>query len=146
MVMTHRDRGHYAKKHPENRKINTAISEAVKEKAPEDRISCAAAFKIVKEQNTTPKEVGFTLDLLEKRIVKCQLGLFGYEPEKKVVKPMEQIPEDLEEAIKSELANNRISCRNAWDIAKTLGVKKMDVSAACERLGIKISPCQLGSF
>ncbi len=144
--MAHEDRGHYAKKHPENSKINPVIANAINERANGDKITCAAAFRIVKEQNSTPDEVGFTLDILEKRIIRCQLGLFGYEPEKKAIKAMEKVPNDLEEAIKSEVINGRISCRTAWKIASTSGIKKMDVSSACETLGIKISPCQLGAF
>ena len=145
-MMAHEDRGHYARKHPERSDINPDISNAIERKAPGDRISCAAAFKIVEEQTTTPEAVGFTLDILEKRITKCQLGLFGYEPYKKVIKKMKEMPADLEEAVKAESANKRISCRTAWDIADSLGIKKMNVSAACETLGIKISSCQLGAF
>lgn len=144
--MAHEDRGHYAKKHPEESKLNPVLSEAVKKSAPGDSITCSATFKIAEELGSTPDELGLTLDILEKRIIKCQLGLFGYEPEKKAVKGMEKVPQGLQEAISTEAADNRISCRTAWNIAKVMEIEKMDVSCACETMGIKISPCQLGAF
>ena len=44
------------------------------------------------------------------------------------------------------LAEKKLSCRAAWDIAHRFKVPKMAVSAACEALNIKIKPCQLGAF
>ncbi len=144
--MAHEDRGHYAKKHPENSSIDPAIAEAVNKKAPGEKITCAAAFRIVEDMNSSPAEVGLTMDILEKRLTKCQLGLFGYEPGKKAVKPLQNVPPELEKAIEAEVKNNRISCRTAWSIAESLGLKKMYVSSACDTLGVKVSPCQLGAF
>ena len=144
--MTHEDRGHYSRKHPGDRDLNPYIVEAIREKVSDDRISCGAASKIVKKMGLSPGEVGFTLDMLEIRIVRCQLGIFGYEPEKKAVKPMEKVPDELENAIKEKLSSGKLTCGSAWEIARTLGRPKMDVSSACERLGIKIRECQLGAF
>jgi len=53
---------------------------------------------------------------------------------------------DVTAAIRAALVDRRLPCASAWDIAKTFGVRKMVVSAACEALGIKIKPCQLGAF
>jgi len=144
--MTHEDRGHYAKKHSPDRKVKTEIVDALKKQISESEISCAAAHKIARDLGETPSEVGVTMDFLEVRIAKCQMGLFGYKPEKKVVKPAGNIPEPLKEAIRGQLENNRLSCKAAWDIAERFNLKKIEVSAACETLGIKISPCQLGAF
>ena len=87
-----------------------------------------------------------TADLLELKLKKCQLGLFGYEPDKRIVKPAETVSEALETCILKELTDNRLSCEKAWEIAKKLGLTKMAVSAACEHLSIKINACQLGAF
>ena len=51
-----------------------------KKKMKNNRISCAGAHKIASVLHAAPAEVGRTIDLLEARIVKCQLGLFGYAP------------------------------------------------------------------
>ncbi len=144
--MTHEDAGQYAAKHPKRTTCNPKIAEAVKQKVSDGRITCAAAFKIADKMNVPLAEVGVTIDLLESRIIKCQLGLFGYRPQKKIVKPAKFISPRLEEAIKKSLVNNRISCASAWNIANRFSIPRMDVSAACEKLKIKISSCQLGAF
>ncbi|MCJ7776028.1 MAG: hypothetical protein MUP08_06535, partial [Desulfobulbaceae bacterium] len=84
--MTHEDAGHYAKKHSAERNVKPEITEAVKQKASDGAISCAAAHKIAVDLGVPPEEIGVGIDLLELRIAKCQLGLYGYRPEKKVVK------------------------------------------------------------
>lgn len=144
--MTHEDTGHYAKKHSPDRKVQPEIAKALKQKASNREISCAAAHKIARDLKVSPAEVGFTTDTLEIRIVKCQIGLYGYHPEKRIVKPAETVSKTLEEAIRDSLVGERLSCRAAWDIAKRLDIAKMAISSACETLKIKISSCQLGSF
>jgi hypothetical protein len=44
------------------------------------------------------------------------------------------------------MTDNRLPCLAAWEIAEKLGIKRLDVCAACEHLRIKIKPCQLGAF
>ena len=144
--MASKDRGNYSKKHLTNKELNPNIVKAIEEKVSNNSITCAAAFKTAENIGTKPNEVGFTLDMLEIQIIRCQMGIFGYEPEKKAVKPMESVPDELEKAIKEKLVNGRLACVSAWEIAKTHGRPKMDVSSACEKLGIKIKPCQLGAF
>jgi hypothetical protein len=52
----------------------------------------------------------------------------------------------LKTAIESAAEDGRISCLNAWNIAVALAMPKIAVSNACEGLGIRIKPCQLGAF
>jgi len=144
--MTHDDRGHYAKKHSPNRKLKPEIVGILKKRISDGKISCAASHKISRDLNETHSEVGFTMDVLEARIIKRQMGLFGYQPEKKIVKPAVDISSILEDAIKGKLEYGRLSCKTAWKIAEDLDMKKMDIASACETLKIKISPCQLGAF
>jgi hypothetical protein len=144
--MTHEDRGHYAGKHPADRPLNPAVVEAVRNRAVDKEISCNAAFEIAAELGVPPGEIGFTLDMLEIRIVRCQLGLFGYGPRKKVIKPAASVSPELEAAIRQALTHGRLPCKNAWEIAERFDIAKMQVSSACEVLNIKISPCQLGPF
>lgn len=109
-------------------------------------LSCTAAFDLAREFDVAPGVVGEAADKLDIHLRECQLGLFGYKPEKKIVKPLETVEPEFEKAIRSALVNDRMPCRAAWDIAERFQVAKMTVSAACETLGVKIRPCQLGAF
>ena len=144
--MTKDDRGHYADKHPSDRKADPKIADEIKRRAADQQISCAAAMQVARALGAPPSEVGFVIDTLEVRIIKCQLGLFGYQPEKKVVKAADHVSEALKTEINSNLSNGRLPCQSAWGIAKQRKKSKMFVSSACETLKIKISPCQLGAF
>ena len=145
-TMTHEDRGHYAKKHPSERKVKPEIAEEVKLKASEEGVPCATAHKIAQDLKVEPSEIGFTMDALEIPIAKCQLGLFGYTPQKKIVKPADSVSKELEKVLRRQVKNGKIPCRSVWDTAEKFGLAKMKVSAACDALDIKISPCQLGAF
>jgi hypothetical protein len=144
--MTHEDAGHYAKKHPEGTLCNPKIAELVKIKSKEKKITCAVAHKIAEDLKESPASVGVAIDLLEMRISKCQLGLFGYSPHKKAIPPGEHFSADILETIERSAKEGRISCDASWGIAKKTGNSRMDISSACEKLGIKITECQLGAF
>jgi hypothetical protein len=144
--MTHQDRGHYAGKHPPDRITDQRIVDALTSVVSDNSIPCAVAFGVATKLNTSTEEVGFTTDSLEYTITKCQLGLFGYGEEKKKVKPADSVSSALEDAIRKALINGRLPCVAAWNIAERLDLGKLSVSSACETLGIKISPCQLGAF
>jgi len=126
--------------------VNGKIVRAVRLKAVEGKITCADASSIADELNVAMREVGVTLDLLRIRIIKCQLGLFGYAPRKMIVHPDKTITPELEKAICEALRDNCLSCTASWEIAGRLGVPRMKVSSVCEALKIKIKPCQLEAF
>ena len=144
--MTHSDAGNYKAKHSSDVQVNAKIAQAVKMKAVDRIITCADSSDIAGDLQVTMQEVGVTLDLMEIRLGKCQLGLFGYSTEKMVVTPALIIPGELERAIRSDLVNNRLPCAAAWNIAERFGIPKREVSSVCEALKIKIKPCQLGAF
>ncbi len=144
--MTHEDKGDFQKKHPPDRRVKPSVADVIKEKASEKGLSCAVAHKIASDLGESPAEIGFTLDFLDLQIIKCQMGLFGYAPEKKLVKPAKTVTDALEKSLREKTVNDRISCRSIWDIAEKMGEKRMAVASACEALGIKITPCQLGAF
>jgi hypothetical protein len=84
--------------------------------------------------------------LLEVRITECQMGLFGYTPDKRIVKPVEHMSDELRARVDAAAKDGRITCAACWRIAQDLGLQKMDVSAACEALGLKVKNCQIGAF
>ena len=143
--MTHEDTGNYAGKR-RGAELNETIAAKIKEKISEKRISCAEAHSIAAELSVAPADVGAAVDLLELRIIKCQLGLFGYGKEKSIPVLSDKINPDIELAIKSTLINDRLPCSTSWEIAKRFNVSKPMVAAVCESMKIKISPCQLGAF
>jgi hypothetical protein len=122
------------------------LIEALHTASVSGEIACAAAMKVAAEQKASPADIGKALDIEEINIVKCQLGLFGYKPEKKIVLPASSVSEDLKREISDGLADGRLPCDRAWAIAEKMRISKMDIAAACEALGIKIKPCQLGAF
>jgi hypothetical protein len=138
--------GNYAKKHPDDRKVNPDIAKTVRKLTVNGEITCAVAFSISNELKIAEEEIGFTADHLEIPITKCQLGLFGYRPQKKIIEPVETVSRELEDVIRKSLASGRLSCAAAWEIADRSGIDKMKVSSACEALKIKIGTCQLGAF
>ena len=144
--MTHEDEGHYSIKHPAGTQYDPAVAAALIERAADGRVTCTAAHEIATAFQVAPSEVGKTADLLEFRIVECQMGLFGYAPEKRIVKAPEHIDQPLREQLERYASNGRINCATCWKIAADLGLKKMAVSSACEGLGIKVKNCQLGAF
>ncbi len=144
--MTHQDAGKYSAKHPAGTVCDPVVAEAVRQKAENKRITCSAAHALAADLGVPPAEIGKTIDLLEYRITRCQLGLFGYSPDKKIVNPDPDPPEALQDLVHQSRIGDKISCAVCWEIAEKQGLKKMAVSAVCEFMGIKISPCQLGAF
>ncbi len=143
--MTKSDNGTFEQKHPPASIPDPEISKEIYENTQNDELPCAVAFQINKITGKTPLEIGKTADLLNIRIVKCQLGLFGY-PEKKVVKPKTVENENMKKQIEDSLKNGKLGCADAWTIADNFDVARMHVSAYCETMEIKIDRCQLGAF
>lgn len=136
----------FSKKHPAEEKPDSVIQDKILNSIKGSELPCAVAFSIAGELGVAAGEVGKTADLLDLRLTKCQLGLFGYTPEKKILKPLSDVDPDPASAVRKASVDNRLSCKEAWDIAASLKVPKMRISGACETMGIKIIKCQLGAF
>lgn len=137
---------HYSKKHGHDVKPDPSIKSEILKRTKDEKVPCAVAFEIAETLQILPLEVGKTADLINFKLTKCQLGLFGYQPHKKIVEPQNNIEENLKEAISQSLSEGRLSCKRAWKIASRFNIPKMAVSSACETIGIKIKDCQLGAF
>lgn len=127
-------------------RLDPRFQERLMQTVKENKIACASVFDILKHVDVSPSDAGKALDALEIRLTHCQLGLFGYLPEKKIVKPVENPDPELTRAIQSITVDNTLSCKKIWDLAQSAGVPKMKVSGICEGLVIRIRPCQLGAF
>jgi hypothetical protein len=137
---------HYRAKHPQGTICDPDLAPALSEIAEDGRITCAAACRLAETLGVDPAELGKAADLLELRIIRCQLGLFGYEPEKRIVRPAETVSGHLRERLEATIVEGKISCASLWETAESLGLEKLDVSAACEHLKVKVTPCKLGAF
>lgn len=139
------DKGHYAAKH-QGRQLDQTISKKISSLAENNHLTCAAAHRAAKELNIQPGEIGVQADLMEFSITQCQLGLFGYSPQKKNIDPDIEVSQDLDAALNEAAIDNRISCSRCWEIANAMKIKRLDLGSACEKKGIRIKPCQLGAF
>jgi len=126
--------------------MDDRLAEAVQERAREGKLSCGAAFHIAEQLSVSPLQVGETADALGIRLYHCQLGLYGYDGEERIVHPAEEVSAELEAAIREGLIVGRLPCAVAWVIARRFGVPKTHVANVAERLGVKIGQCQIGAF
>jgi len=140
---------HYALKHREQ-SISPEVADALKKKAVEGRISCAAVHAIAHSFHMPPWEVGVQADLIELRLTLCILGLFGHEHEnqgnRKNLDVQVHLSSELKETLLKKATDNKVSCIECWDMARQFKLKPSHVSSACEKMGIKIKPCQIGAF
>jgi hypothetical protein len=126
--------------------IDQRLLEIIKERLQSGKLPCAVAFDVAKNYNTGTQTIGQTVNAANIRLCKCQLGLFGYSPENKIIKSLDTVEPELEQAINETKKENVIQCSQIWEIAKKLGMRKLHVSCACETLKLKIKGCQLGAF
>ena len=144
--MSHKPNEGYAAKHPDSAVLEKDLAEELQKEIRDGKISCAAAHRAAQRLGRSPLEIGRALDLMEVRLTRCQLGLYGYAPENRIVKPAEEWPPALEKEIREALQEERLPCAAAWSLARRHGLSRLEVGNVCEALGIKVRPCQLGAF
>lgn len=126
--------------------MNQEIAVQIKESLTEGRLPCPSAFKVARRLEISPQQVGEVADELDVRISRCQLGLFGYWPEGKLLEPVQEVGEELRARIRDRMVEGGLPCATVWDIAHELTMKRIDVARAADGLGIRITQCQLGCF
>lgn len=140
------EKGRFKEKHVPGLPVDPEIAQAVQERVVNGMITCADAAAIASELHKPLSEIGIVIDILELPLSKCQLGLFGYDPQKKIVTTAVSVAKELESAIREKLLNGMLSCDATWKTADALALPRITVSSACEALHVKIKPCQLGAF
>jgi len=136
----------FADKHGPNIKPDSLITSKILKRTQNGKISCEDAFEIAKSLGVSANLVGMNADLLDVKLTKCQIGLFGYRPIKNIVTPQTQIDPDLKDAVLDARIDGKLPCKIAWEIASRFNIPKMTVSGVCEALDLQIKPCQLGAF
>jgi hypothetical protein len=124
------------------------LEEAIRRELINGRLPCSRAFAIAEEHGLSPRAVGDEATSQSIKISRCQLGLFGYDDlgERRIVKPAAEVSGALKEAISSRLVEGKVPCLVIWEIASERKLTKIEVAGAIERLGLRISSCQLGCF
>ena len=129
------------------------VEERIRERIevyPDEGLPCAVAHYIAADLGVPPLRVGQTADAMGVRITMCQLGLFGYavkgRPSYRIRHPMENVPEELERAIRDAAVDGRVSCAALWRIGAEQDYSRPEMGNAVEALGLKVKPCQLGFF
>jgi hypothetical protein len=145
-AMTHSDKGKYAGRHPNAAEANEIVIRAVRNTARNGAISCAAAHSIAHTCAVSPEEAGRAIDAAEIRIAHCQLGIFKHSADRPTAPAEPALTPELKEYLSSLLVNGRLPCKAAWSVAARFNLNRLQIGVACDRLGIKINACQLGTF
>lgn len=133
-------------KHSMKKNISSQLEQKLASSVKDNKISCAQAYRISDELNMLYSDMGSQLDQLEIRLTTCQLGLFGYGPEKKRFDPDIEVTEKMKILIQKNQTDQCMSCSKCWKLAESLSISRLEMGSVCEKLGIRIKPCQLGAF
>jgi len=148
-MVTHSSR-RFSKKHGQDMQPDALIKAEIVKRKKNDRLPCAVAFEIAKEMNIFPKKVGEIADLVNCKLAKCQLGLFGYKRKINLAKSrdLRKLSQNMElkDAVLDALVNGKLACKCAWKIASEFNVSKFSLAALCNLMEIGITECQLGIF
>ena len=58
----------------------------------------------------------------------------------------EDILSQVEHAVRAVLKEGYVTCPSGWEIARDAGVSRLDVGAMIDKLGVRVTDCQLGCF
>ena len=126
------------------------LQDQLRAAANEDQLSCALAHNLAREWGVMPEDLGAAAKKLGTRIIRCQMGLFGFGPKGtpsyRVVQPADHIPEALSVEVQAALIDGRLPCRVAWELGRRHGLAYRRIGDVLEALGIKVKLCQLGQF
>lgn len=123
-----------------------AVAQRIAARVREGRLPCAEAFALARELGIPAAEVALAAEALGYRIGWCQLGLFGGSRKEPLDLVAAEVPERLRQEIEAHLEGGRLPCPSAWEIARRLGVERIQVGRAADALGVRISRCMLGCF
>jgi hypothetical protein len=132
---------------PDDFSPSDAIRQRFVQHVADGKLACSEAFRLSGELGLPESEIGNYADLCGVRLVKCQIGLFGYGPEKKrLVETRDLLDPDLASAVRSLSNGGVILCVEVFGLAESFKISKVDVGCACETLGIRVKGCRFGAF
>ena len=130
--------------------IDNEIEKTIKNHLVDELLSCSDANKIAMQYDVSPDTIGHTVDALNIRLTRCQLGLFGYLNKKGweaagVTKL--PIPEEFVNALKAAAGDaKKITCLELWNLAEVYKLTRMHAGYLADSQDIQIRNCQIGAF
>lgn len=109
-------------------------------------LPCPAAFVIARKLGVKLVAVGDAADGLGVRISNCQLGCFKVDKNLHEDLSAKAINEKAATALNSYTVANPLTCIGAFQLARQIGVRPMDVADAANSRHVKIHNCQLGCW
>ena len=126
------------------------LEDQLRAAAKEDQLPCSLLHNLAREWGVMPEALGSAAREAGIRIIRCQMGLFGFGPKGtpsyRVVQPAEDIPEAISLEAQAALVNGRLPCRAAWELGRRHGLPYRQIGNVLEALKIRVKPCQLGHF
>lgn len=123
-----------------------ALEERVKAGLQQGYLPCPTAFGIARKLGVSLTAVGDAADRLGVRISNCQLGCFKVDKNLHEDLSTKTIKQKAIEAVAGFTAENPLTCLGAFQLAKRIGVKPIDVADAANARHVKIHSCQLGCW
>ncbi len=120
---------------------------AIRARLREERLPCAEAFALAQERHMAPMELAAAAEAQGIRIGWCQLGLFVGARKGKgwPAEPLE-LAEEVRALLRAAAPEGRLSCVEAWALARRLEWERLALGYAANTLDIRIVRCQLGCF
>ncbi len=152
--MTINSKKNFGAKYNSDLKPDIIIQQEITKLINNNRLPCNTAFKIAEKLGVPAEQVGKTADLINCRLIGCQLGLFGYKTKNNKAIPEgsadnnlpKGMPKDLQQTITDRLVHEKLRCKDCWDIASRFKISRIAVGRLCNSMNIKITGCQLGAF
>ena len=109
-------------------------------------LSCPTAWKIARDAGVPRIAVGAVTDSLGVRVTDCQLGCFKVDKTPFRNRDVPPVPETVMRRLASFAADGSLTCYDAFQLARELGVKPAVIADAVNLSSLKIYRCQLGCF
>lgn len=122
------------------------LDQQIKSALQQGCLPCPAAFVIARKLGVKPVAVGDAADRLGVRISNCQLGCFKLEKNLHEDLDAKTVNEKAAAALDSFTDASPLTCLGAFQVARRIGVRPIEIADAANKRHMKIRNCQLGCW